>query len=382
MFAMWLLALLAAPPQQATVADVVLMRGGPPLYGQVLDAPPRGKILVVARRSWVKEHLPERYPVWNKAEEAVVKRAVAQRRERLEQWKRERGAEQGDAIGAWLDKQLAADRTPAKTDDFRLMLVAIDRSAVRDIRRTLGDGPRMLRQAWRANFPDPETTPKADLARKLEGRGFAMSDVDAAPIDDLVPPFVETDERWAVRRAATEIKAEPALRFIRHGPLLLPEDTDGKLPEGALAGAAGDVLKGLLGDQGAARPDPLDAKLRDIASRGRSGALVTTLTISEDVSTVEVASILYARINGAWQPAIRRPFRVRMSDVRNDEADPVANDPRVKEIFGVLDSLGIGADAKRLGLTGGAATRRALGQAQSAMNAVLDSAAIPLDQNR
>ena len=85
----------------------------------------------------------------------------------------------------------------------------------------------MLRQGWRAGFEDVESMPIDRLRDGLQTRGFAMSAVDPAPIEDLMPVPIESDRRWLARRAATEVLSGGGIRLVRYGDLVMLEPTPG-----------------------------------------------------------------------------------------------------------------------------------------------------------
>src|SRR5436305_5018685 len=94
------------PP--ATAADSLTFRDGKVLLGQVLDSDRRGPLMVLVRRAWADAHLPDRSAAWRKAEAPVVQRSIAQCRERLAAWRRDRLASpvEGDRILGWIDGEL------------------------------------------------------------------------------------------------------------------------------------------------------------------------------------------------------------------------------------------------------------------------------------
>ena len=59
-------------------------------------------------------------------------------------------------------------------------------------------------------------------------------------------------------------------------------------------------MKSLIGEGGG--DDPLVAKGRAVAARGRIGMMVTTLETAEDLAGVKVEIVLYVRANGdRWE---------------------------------------------------------------------------------
>ncbi|MDB5352307.1 MAG: hypothetical protein JWN86_3554 [Planctomycetota bacterium] len=360
---------------QDSAADTITLRDGKILLGQVVEPAPRGKLVVIVRRAWAEKAMPARYKTWQTVEAPAVKRSRSERMARLEAWKRERGNEPNDTILGWIDPEIA--RLKAEADTPPLMVVSLNRTEVKAITRRPPQVARMLRQAWRAGFIDAETKPVADLTSALDGRGFVMTGVDSAPIDDLLPLPAETEPHWKARRAATEVAQDRSLRFIRYQGLLLPEGTPGE-PINA-TGALGGLMKSLLGEEAA--EDPLVAKGREAASKGRVGLLVTRLDTAEDLSGVKVEITLYARLNGdRWERAASRTVNVRGDDVQRNAGANIAADPQVQTVFKTIEGLGLAVpeDLKQKSLNIGAATQKALGMARTAIQPDLDALELPV----
>ncbi len=361
--------MIAAIGPGDSAADAITLRDGKIILGQVVEPPPRGKLVVIVRRSWVEKQLPDRFRAWKAAEAPSLKRSRDERVRRLEAWKRERTAEPNDSILAWLDTELA--RLKADSDAPKLMMVTLNRGDVRKIDKRPADASRKLRQAWRANFDDAETKPLEALSSALEGRGFPVTDVDPAPIEDLLPILPETEAQWRARRAATEVTQDSKLKFISHLGMILPEGASGdKLDLGGIGG----LVKGLLGDEAA--ENPLAAKGREVAAKGKVGMMVTTLKTDEDLSGVEVEVVLYARMNGdRWERAAARSVRVRSNEIQPGDGANIVEDPQIKSIFKTVEGLGLAIpdDLKNKSMNIGAATQKALGKARTAIQPDLDT---------
>jgi hypothetical protein len=235
----------------------------------------------------------------------------------------------------------------------------------------------MLRQGWRARFDDVEEMPLEDLKTSLQGRGFAMSNVDQAPVDRLLPIPLESENRWRLRRAATEEINEPALRFLRYQGLLLPESPPG---EGADAKQLAGALSTLIGGQPNA--DPLRAQARQIEARGRIALGVTTLNMAPDGSVVTVDATLWVCTGpDHWEKAISHPATIRPDRLKADAGEALANNPQVQAIFRSFEGIvgNVSPEIKRRGLNVGMATRLALGTAKSALASDLDALALPIE---
>jgi hypothetical protein len=365
---------MAGPPE--TAADVISLRDGKVVLGQIVDGAPKGKLLVVVRRAWAEKAAPDRFKAWEKAEAPAIKRAKNERIARLESWRRERAATADDPIAPWIDSEI--DRLKADADTPPLMLVTLNRGDVKTVTRRPPEVARKLRQAWRVKFDDAETKPLADLESSLENRGFASTGDTPILIDDLLPVPPESDAKWRARRAATEVAQEKSLKFIRTQGMVMP---DGPPGEGAnpLAAVNG-LVKSILGGDAQAE-DPLEARGREVSSKGRIGMMVTSLETAEDASAVTVEIILYAKMSAdRWDRVAFRSAKVRASDMKTADGAIVANDPQVQSVFKAVEGLGldIPEDVKRKGLAIGAATQKALASARTAIQPDLDALELPV----
>lgn len=375
-----LFVLTASPKSETTAADVLTLRDGQEVRGQVAELSPKGKLAFIVRRAWIEQHAPELARQWAAVETPVVKRARMQRVNRLVDWRRERVPAPGetDPILSWLDLEIdrlkALDDAPPAT---HLMLAVLGRSDVKTVFRRGKDAARMLRQGWLARFDDVESMPLDALKSTLQGRGFAMSNIDRAAVDRLLPIPLESENHWRLRRAATEEVNEPALRFLRYQGLLLPETTLGEAPDARQLVVA---LASLLG--GAPNANPLRAQARQVEARGRIALGVTTLNMAPDGSVVTVDATLWVRIDpDRWEKALSHPATIRPDQLRADAGESLVNDPRVQAAFrsfeGVLGN--VPPEIKRRGLNVGMAARMALGTAKSALASDLEALALPIE---
>ncbi len=239
---------------------------------------------------------------------------------------------------------------------------------------------RALRYGWILGFNDPETTPLADLKDSISARGMTTAGNEPIPLDSLLPPAAETDDRWALRRAATEALNDEGLRFVRHGNVVLPEPVPGQPVDPAQAAAVlQETIREVLGGS---TTDPLPARLQGVAAKGRVGAIVTRMELSPDLDGVTVESALFFRTGNGWTRGPWRAGTLRVGDVTPGAAEAVADDPQVKAAFGLVDSIAPGMitpQMKQKGLDVGATTKRALSMARSALSRDLAALAVPLE---
>jgi len=383
----------ARPPAPETAADVMTLRDGSVVKGLVISvsAGPRGSAEFLVRRAWAEQALKKHLQDWDRSTAGTTRQALKERRYRLEAWRRERRPTVGpdDRIIKWIEPELVRLAAPGGPEPSILLKVRLPRTQIRGLERHPAPVERLLRLAWLCKLPEPESMPLADLKDALEARGY---DVDAAArkqpaaLDRLLPPVPEPEINWLARRAATELAVDPDLRFIRFQDTIIPDAGPGQGLGGMGLSTAVSELKRLLDFDQGPKTDPLTDKLRTVAARGRTGAVVTRLEIQPDLSNVTVESSLWVREGQRWIVFGSRNGTVRPDDLERDAGKNLAEDPQVKGAFQVAEMLGLGAipaDVKERSLRIGAATERALGLARSAFNQDLDNLALPvLEPNR
>ena len=159
---------------------------------------------------------------------AASRRAIGQRRKRLETWRRERARNVGadDRIVTWLDQELARLAAPGEPEPSVLLKVRLPRTDVRGLDRRPGQVERLLRLGWLCELPEPESMSLDDLKNSLEARGYDLDGVASKPpaaLDGLLPLAQSRSLQWLARRAATELGIDPDLRFIRFQDTVFPD---------------------------------------------------------------------------------------------------------------------------------------------------------------
>ena len=372
----------------ADAADRIVLRDGKVARGLVtaMTPGPRGSVEFLVRRAWAEKSLKDHFARWDRTTAATARQAAAQRRKRLEAWRKERaaGALANDRVLPWIDKEISRLTAEGQIQPSTLISVRLARSDIRALERRPPETERMLPLAWLCNLPDPESMPLGELKDALESRGYAVERAPAAPppsLNGLLPLALEPEPLWLARRAATELAVDPDLRFVRFQDTVLPEPGAGE-PLGAMGlSSALSELKRLLDPVDGQRVDPLAEKLNTVASRGRVGAVVTRLEIQPDLSSVMVESSLWIKIGARWTPFGSRTATVRPEDLGQDAGKTIEADPQVQGAFRLVEGLGLGAipgDLKQRSVRIGAATEKALGMARAAFNQDLQALALPV----
>jgi hypothetical protein len=373
------------PGPSPSAADSLTFRDGKVVLGQLLESDRHGPTQMLVRRDWASKNVPDRLAHWEKLETPILQRAEGLRRQRLEAWKRDRQgkAGEGDRITPWIESELARLAHSDPKQKSPLMIVKISRNEVKAIDRKPRKANRLLRLGWVSNFPDVESMTEADLAQAVEDRGFSATSEVPVSVDSLLPTPLEDDAHWLIRRASTEIVQDQGGRFLRYQGMVLAEPAPGEAPPaGAALNAAIGSLKELLGE---APVDPLPRMLRELAGQGRVGAVVTRLEMAQDLSSTTVETTLWVRVGERWNPAVTRSSTAKPDNLPANAGDGLADDPQVKAVFGVVESIGLAnlpPEVKQRTLKMGEATRQALGQARGSLDQELNALSLPLEPIR
>jgi hypothetical protein len=372
----------------AAAADQITLRDGSVAKGLILSTTtgPRSSVEFLVRRAWVDKNLHQHLQKWEQTNAPATRQALAQRRKRLEAWRRERAPNVGpdDRVIPWIDRELARPGPAGDPESSTLLKVRLPRSDVRGMDRRPAPQERLLRLAWLSKLPDPESMALDELKNALESRGYDVDHTTRQPpaaLDRLLPLTQEPELTWLARRAATEIAVDSDLRFLRFQDTVMPDAGTGQ-PLGTMGlSTAISELKRLLDLDPGPKADPLTDKLNAVGSRGRVGAVVTRLEIQPDMSAVTVESALWVREGPRWLVFGSRNAVVRPDELGREAGKDLAEDPQVKGAFQIVEMLGLGAvpaEMKDRSLRIGAATEKALGMARSAFNQDLDQLALPV----
>jgi hypothetical protein len=372
-----------------TVADLIILRDGKHLLGQLVDLPNDGLVTILARRDLVRKTLPTWAGAWEAAEKNTIAAALKQRHERLAAWRRERpaGLAAGDRVTTWLDRELSRDAGMAAQP--ALMAIRLNRDDVSAIERRSDSAAQVLRAAWVLGLADPETVAPATLKKLIADRGMNLTDDASILIDRLLPPLLEREDHWLLRRAATEALNDNGLRFIGFGSNILPEPIPGQpidpsagmaLVEGVIRDALGAAHVGSLplgignlaargrsmlpipvpgnaldlapgarvaegavrGALGAGAADPLQLKLGAVASRGQAGMILTRIVLAADLASASAESTLFYYNGSNWDRAVWRSQTLEVGSVPPIVSKLVGADPQVKAVMNFINSIGAG----------------------------------------
>lgn len=358
-----------------SAADILTLRDGRKLFGQVVERSAGGQMKVIVRRAWAESRLPDLYQRWKTVESGTINVARKQRRQRLEDWKLARGRapEKNDQVRDWIESELKRLGKPFNPAEAPLMVATLNRAEYRSVSTRKEFERRLLRKAWIAGLRDAEELGVEGLKAALEQDHLARMGEDPVSVEELLPVLFENDNRWMLRRAATEAVYDEGMRFIRFETLVLPEGQE------MAASDAGKALGKLLGDPSQTPVDPLVERFQGQEGRGKVGAVVTRLKMG---GSAEIESTLWVRtVQGIWMPAVVQKVEAR-ADPDADKAGAVlAEDPQIKAAFATLEALGLGdlgEDARRFSLRTGASVQTALSEARLALRDSLEGLVLPI----
>jgi hypothetical protein len=372
-----------------TVADRIVLRDGKDLLGQLVESSNDGLLTFVARRDWVRQTLPDWAGAWEAAEKETVAAALQQRHERLVAWRRDRPADSasGDRVTRWLDRELS--QNAGRGSPPTLMAIRLERDDVSAIERRTDWAAQVLRAAWLLGLANPETIAPGTLKELIAGRGMNFAGDPTIAIDQLLPPLLEREDHWLLRRAATEVLNDTGLRFIGFGGNIVPEPIPGQpldpsagiaLVEGVIKDVLGagrvnslplgigglaargrsmlpipipgntvDLATGVRLAEGAVRDvlgagvaDPLHLKLGAVAARGQAGMILTRIVLSADLATASAESTLFYYNGSNWDRAVWRSQSLEVGSVPPIVTKLVGADPQVKAVMNLIDSIGGG----------------------------------------
>lgn len=382
MLAPWVLIAFALTGYADAASDAVTLEDGSVVLGQVKDSTPRGGLVVLVRRDWARTNLPTRLGAWERAEAPLVRVARRERKERLIDWKQAR-AGGGDRLVPAIDREISRLSTlrPPRTV---LMSVTLTRNEIRRVERRDEPTARLFRLGWIAGLGGVETMSVEGLKEALSFRGRLNLD-DAASVDHLLPLYPETLERWNARRAATEVVAEPGLRFVNFRQFFLPETGPGSDAMPRTTTELIDSPAGRLAFGAIQAVTPFDARqerLDGLAERGRIGAIVSRLEFNVDSDRADAESVFWVRSGGGWSPILSQKASAR-TDESEDEVGvaPATESTPLRTALLVLESVAAtpsapGVSRRRQAV--GATAERALGRARAALDRDLAPLILPV----
>ena len=360
----------AAVPLVQRAVDLVAVTDGPTYLGAVISPRNSSMVRMAVQRKWFEKSLPDEYRTFVKRETQQRMRESTELTKRIEAWIQSR--EGDEALTGFLQSELdrlrkqAAPAGGLKLSQF--VIVDIDQAEVRRVYRQPMQRKQLALLAWRERVADVEELSIDDLRRKLTAREVTNVN-NRVDLSDRLPPASQSSMEWAARVAVVEYQYRQSVDFQGMGSALLRTDGDAapldvkNLVQQLLPGQLD--LEGLLNGiaSGATKPrggDGLQKAAKTTAELGCRGFRVTR--IGQDVlgGRARVTGQFVAQMpDGKWRMIWTETATVTSNQVTAAQLDRVEQDPRVKQIFTVAKTLGLGGEQLQTALRFGAATMQA-----------------------
>lgn len=371
-----------------SAADRITLRDNTVILGQVLGGSAFGGTTILVRRDWARANAGKWLRRWEFEEAPRVRRARLERKNRLIEWRKQRRGTgpAGDPVLPWIDREVAALSNPLPPPT-PLIAVDLPRGDLRSIERQPEPISRLLRLGWLARLGGVETMSMIELRDALRFRGRLRAD-DPAWVDDLLPLYPESEKRWRMRRAVTEVAVEPALRQVQFRQFTLPEvgperradrppSTTSELLDSPEALTAFQSIQ-------AVRPaNPLQELFDTAAARNRIGLIYSTLDLSVNADQVVAVSTLWVRqAGGRWMSVNSGRASVPIdAPPPQDEEEPVLDVTPIRTALLVLESVSAqpkSPEESRLRQVAGTVGQRALGRSRATLNREIGSFLLPV----
>lgn len=380
--------------------DVVSIKGGPQLFGLVLQQAADGRLLFAVERDWLRSNHKRYYTEVSTAEATLAEAAGEELLERIRRWIKRRATDRNLVL--FLDQELQrleADRDPkdadAKTEkekdtpakdaekpvplkEKQFVLVDIPGDKVRSLFRQPPERRQLALLAWQHRLKNVATRTANSLMRELQEAGV---EIGPQPVDlaDRFPGQVLDERQWAARVALVEYRLKQKLSFQGEGEFLA-RTGDGAV-EVDLAELVGKIVEQQLKAQRAiaeGRPsadstDWMKKPIEEAEYAGLTGFLAARLhrqfvftgTAFEFPKEAIVELTFVARQpDGAWQPIWSVSETQDAASVRPETKAEVAAGAEINKVLDLLKLAGLAKDGSTVdrAIAFGAAAK----QAQSA----------------
>ena len=373
--------------------DVVSVRGVGRIHGIVLEQNQKA-VSIVVRRKWLKETRPD---FWKQHQEAEKKQLSAGREKvklRIEQWRSELEGEEGEAISEFLDdneKMLGLDK-PLDLSQLPFTIVSVDDESKRKVYLQSEDRHRLAGIGWFEKVEGVETMNAKVLKRKLVERKIDIESYQLK-LGNQIPPMVESDEKWAARKALIEFALLPRLEYqgigdsyFRRGANVSPLQA---LQQMMMQGGRGFSQLDQLGKElglpefqdrrtKSEKQSWLKKMVKTAEKEGRHSFSVSKLIQG---NTVSVSTTLYFKAADAmWYPLKEFSSVEKLSDQSSDDVDQLMQDPQVARVAEMAKQFGVGKQGLlEEAIRSGVATKKALEKSMSDMDEFVDRYSYELD---
>lgn len=382
--------LSAAPPGRERFAvDMVTLKSGDHFRGAVLTEAD-GQLQIAVPQNWLRSAHPKLHAELAAKDETDREAAQTQLLDRLKQWLA--GQPEPEQLAAYLETELdrltrqaeqqekrRANKGMDGAGDERFLMVTLPSARIQTRFLQSPANRQVAVLSWREGLKDVEKREVRDLIRELEQRGLDPA-TEVVDLSDRLPRRPLTDAEWAGRRALVEYHFGHAMDFQGTGQALFRTDGKGGPPDltqvltQVLQDQVQSQLSGLLEEtRGARRPAAapainLQPAIEQAQREDVRGFRVTQLQLDVNGTRATVQTQFVARMpDGQWRTVWSQTIQQNANELRAGQEAQIRNDPQVREVLKLAESLGAGGDAAvSTAVRFGAATMEAQQQADRA----------------
>jgi hypothetical protein len=373
--------------------DVVSVRGVGRIHGIVLEQT-QNDVSIVVRRKWLEETHPAFFKQHLDTETKTISERGEKVKLRIAQWRSELKGEDDLAISEFLDdneKMLQLDK-PLDLSQLAFTIVTIDDESRRRVYSQSKDRHRLAGIGWSENVEGLETMNAKVLKRKLVDRKIDIENYQLR-LGNQMPPIVESDEKWAARKALIEFALLPRLEYqgvgdsyFRRGANESPlQALQQMMMQGGRSFSQLDQLGKELGlpefQDRRTKSEKQSWLKRMVKTAEKEGRLSFSVSKLKQGTTVSVSTTLYFKAaDELWYPLKEFSTSEKLSDQNSDDVDQLMQDPQVAKIAELSKQFGLGKQGLlEEAVRSGVATKKALAKSMSDLDEFVDRYSYEID---
>jgi hypothetical protein len=373
--------------------DSVKLEGGKRLYGFLLEKRADQSIVFSVGRKWLQSTHPQLYEEFTGIERERFETARQQRTKRIEAWIEHRPEDRG--LVNFLDHELTRfdEQVPEDLSKKKFVTVELKPTRYRELANQPMDRRKIAGLAFQNNLEAVTTTPVSLLKKQLVEMGVDIENETVDLSKEVVSIVVDSDRQWAARKAVVEHILRKPLEYQGSGSMLIR-----KTDKPDMTALVSQVLSGGLGEDPISQlgaelglpefkkpkeqSDGWWKRATEEAERdGFCGVSIIRLNQNMLSSTVTVEAYFFAMEKpGVWFQAAKFAGQASTAEQTEEQLQRLQEDPQVKSVLDTLKGLGLGGQDKiDQALRHGAATQKALQDANGLLNAFISRNARELD---
>ncbi len=372
--------------------DVVSVRGVGRLHGIVLEQDPE-TLSIVVRRKWLEDKHPDFFKEHLETERKAFTEGREKLKQRIAQWRTERAGQDGKVIADFLndnEKMLGLDK-PLDASQFEFTIVFVDNDAKRNVYVQSKGRHQLVGIGWSEKVDGLESMTATVLKREIQNQKIDI-DTYQIKLGNQMPPLLESDEKWAARKALIEFAMLPRLEYQGVGEMFIRRGADAnpmQALQGMLQGGGGFSQIEQLGKE-LGLPEFKDRRSdseknawleRMIRTAEKEGHRSFSVSKLEQGDTVSVTTTLYFKaFDDEWYPLKEFAASERLRDQNTEDVEQVMQDPQVARVIEMAKQFGVNNQGMlEKAMRSGVATKKALDKTMSELDQFVESYSFEID---